>query len=146
MHFGDCFLILGIGSAPLHPDSHDRPRQSATDGAFPTNPSAKTGRQLRENRILVPKILLETQGDRFSSVESLLKIAPRLFGHHLSVFCLLHVVSPAWPYGLLTDMLEEVNLRRRTFSVLHRAFSGASSRPARDLDKNDAIILLELLQ
>ena len=87
MHFGDRFLILGIGSAPLHPDGHDRPGQSATDGAFPTDPSAKTGRQLRENRILISKIPLETQGDRFSSVESLLKIALRLLTHPLSVLC-----------------------------------------------------------
>ena len=63
VHFGDRFLILGIGSAPLHPDRHDGPGESTADGTFPSNPSAKTGRQLREKRILVSKILLETQGD-----------------------------------------------------------------------------------
>jgi len=91
VHFGDRLLILGIGSAPLHPEGHDRSGQSATDGAFPANPSAKTGRQLGEDRPLVSKILLETQGDRFSSVESLLKIALRLLANHLSAFCFSHL-------------------------------------------------------
>jgi len=110
VHLGDRFLILGIGSPPLHSDGHDRPGESATDGTFPSDPSTKTGCQPRKKRILVTKILLETQGDRFSSVESFLKIILRLLANRLSVLCFFHVVSPAWLYGLLTDMLEEVNL------------------------------------
>ena len=110
VYFGDRFFILRIGSPPLHPDGHDGPGKSATDGSFPSNPSTKTGRQFREKRILVSKILLETQGDRFSSVESFLEMTFRPLADHLSVLCFSHVFPPIWPYALLTDMLEEVNL------------------------------------
>jgi len=124
VHFGDGLLIFGVAAAPLHPDDHDRPRQSATDGPFSTNPSAKTGCQLRENRTFISKILLETQGDRFGSVESLPKIAPCLAGHLLSTFCHFDL-SPFVTLWALTDKLEEVNLRRRAFCGLLRALSGA---------------------
>jgi hypothetical protein len=34
----------------------------------------------------------------------------RPLADHLSVLCFSHVFPPIWPYALLTDMLEEVNL------------------------------------
>ena len=110
VNFGDRFFILRIGSPTLHPDGHDGPGESTTDGTFPSNPSTKTGCQPGKKRILVSKILLETQGDRFSSVEPFFEMTLRPLADHLSVLCFFHVFPPPWPYALLTDMLAEVNL------------------------------------
>jgi hypothetical protein len=71
-------LILSLGSPHLHSDRHEGPCKCSTQRPFPANPRAKSCCHSRQERILNFKILLETQGDRFGSVETLLKISPGL--------------------------------------------------------------------
>jgi hypothetical protein len=70
----DRLFILRIGPPHLHPDSHDRPGKGPTERSFPAYPSAKSAGQFRDKGALNPEILLETQGDRFSSIKPLFKI------------------------------------------------------------------------
>ncbi len=55
--------IFGVISSELHSDDHHRTCEVSTQGTFPTNPSAQSCGQLRNEWILITQILPETQGD-----------------------------------------------------------------------------------
>ncbi len=86
--------ILRIGSSLLHPNGHDRSSKSPAERPLSSNPSTKSSRQSRNKGILNPKILLETQGDRFCSIKPLIKITLLLFRNPFFITLLTHRPPP----------------------------------------------------
>jgi len=82
--------IFWINPSHLHPDGHNRCGKRSAERPPSSDPPAKSGGQLGDHGILNPKILLETQGDRFGSVKALVKVAFRFFRHKFRIVSLLH--------------------------------------------------------
>ena len=94
IHLCNGILVFGIGPPQFHPDGHDRSCEGAAEGSFASNSSAKPCGQFRKDRILNPKILLETQGDRFRSVEPLIKKTLCLLRYLFHFILLSHSPPP----------------------------------------------------
>ena len=91
-HLIDLFfpdLVLRVGPSELHPENHDRTRQCPAEGPSPSDAGSKTGCNLWQQGPLLTQVFLETQGDRFGSVESLVKRSFRPFRDHF-----FHVKAP----------------------------------------------------
>lgn len=88
------FFVLRIGSSPFHPDSHDCSCKGSTKRTFAPNPSTKPAGQPWDEGVLISEIILETQGNRFGSVEPLIEITLCFFCHQFRLILLCHAPFP----------------------------------------------------
>jgi len=115
------FFIFRACPSELHPDDHHRTDQGPAHGPFSGNASAKPRRQLGKERIFATAVLLETQGDGFGSIKSVLKVTPCLFGYHFRIPC-CHRISFPFPVRkersvpAVPDFLCGTSLERAAYS------------------------------
>jgi len=83
-----------IRSPHLHPDGHDRPGKGPAKRSLPSNPATESAGQFRDKGVLNPEILLETQGDRFSSVKPLKKVILRFLSDFFRIVLLFQFLLP----------------------------------------------------
>jgi hypothetical protein len=79
INFLERLAVFRISPSYLHTDGHHRSGEGTTKRSLMTDPPSKPGGQLWKRRILYPQVILETQGNRFSSVKPLVEISLRFF-------------------------------------------------------------------